>query len=292
MKYEIKELGIGGILDQSLGLIKNNFGMLMLISFIGLIISAIAIGLFVVGTGATAFFTGETDNINLHWSVGLGFLGVLFLLFLLYIIFYSAVVAFLSKKYLAETMTLKQALGEGLKRFFPMAWTTFLALLFMGLIGGIGAGVTTVIAATLPEPWNLSSFVVGLATFFVFLYLYFRWGLAGPIVVIERISGLKAMKRSGFLMKENKGKLIAITVLLFICVFLIRLTVIAFPNVILGFAIDILTQLISFFIGTTTLTVLYFSARCQKESFDLQMLADALETKASQNAPQAAETAE
>ncbi|MHC4198704.1 MAG: hypothetical protein ACYSU0_01745, partial [Planctomycetota bacterium] len=45
MRYEIKELGLGGILDQAITLLKNHFGLLMGISFCLMIPFLVANGL-------------------------------------------------------------------------------------------------------------------------------------------------------------------------------------------------------------------------------------------------------
>jgi hypothetical protein len=279
MEYEIKELGIGGILDQSLNLIKNNFAMLMAIFLISIITILLTFGVWGFAAGFFDRLAAETvyeESLPMDyvaWIVG----GIL-LSICVYSTAYGAVIAYLSKKYLGKTMTLKSTFGAGLERLLPLTWATVLFVLALAIVGGIGFGLGVGAQVLLPGKLALAGLVAPVVTLTFLAFLYFRWGLIGPIIIIERIGGLKAFKRSSFLMKKNKHKLLVIILILIVCSMLIELSTLFFINHIASLTVKVLSQLISFFIGTTAITVLYFSARCQKESFDLQILADSLAT--------------
>ena len=299
MDYEIKELGIGGILDQSLNLIKNNLGMLFKISFVSFVVTVLILGLFMMLTGTVDIFLGDVKSLeNLPLLMMFGFAGVVLVVFVVYYVSCAAVVAYLSKRYLGETMTLKEAYGAGVRRLFPLMWTVLLKYLAIMLLTAVILSLVFIVWGQILNPTVQAQILnfgvlLGVPLLFAFLlYFIFRWGITDQVVVVEGLSGPKALKRSSFLMKKNKWKLLVITLLLLVCVSLIRVTTILFPNPIISVTVEVLTQLVSFFISSTTLTVLYFSARCQKESFDLQVLADSLATTNELAEPQATATAE
>lgn len=277
MEYEIKELGIGGVLDQSLGLIKNNLGMILKITVVSLLVTAVIVGPAIWASGTIDLFTGKVDKIeNIPWDMSLWLLVAFLLAIGVYLSSIAAVVAYFSKRYLGERMTLKQAFADGFKRSFALGWTFFLKMLAVMLVIGVFIGITFAVQPMIAPSFAFLPHILFPILFVFAIYMFLRWGISDQVVVIERTSGPKALKRSSFLMKKNKRKLIVISILLIVFVTLFRLSGLLFPNEIVSLSIEVLTHFVSFFIGTIATTVLYFSARCQKESFDLQMLADSL----------------
>lgn len=287
MEYEIKELGIGGILDQSLGLIKNNLGMILKITVVSLLVIAAIVGPTMWASDVLDFYT-ETFNegsATLPWSKAVWLIGAFILAIGVYLSSIAAVVAYFSKRYLGELMTLKQAFAEGIKRSFALGWTFLLKILTIGLVVGACIGGLFAIQPKIASTFAFLPHIAVPLVFIFAIYMFMRWGVADQVVVVERVSGPKALKRSSFLMKKNKRKLIVISVLLIVFVTLFRLSALLFPNEAVSLTIEFVAQFVSFFIGTIATTVLYFSARCQKESFDLQMLADSLASTDKVDAP-------
>ncbi|BCS89556.1 hypothetical protein [Pseudodesulfovibrio sediminis] len=274
MDYEIKELGIGGVLDQSLGLIKDNLGMILKITVVSLLVMAVIVGLAM--WNSVYIVTINEWSATLPWPKAAWLFPAFLLAIGVYLSSIAAVVAFFSKRYLGELMTLKQAFAEGFKRSFALGWTNLLKILAIGLVVGACIGGQFAIQLKIASTFAFLPHIVVPLVFLFAIYMFMRWGIADQVVVIERISGPKALKRSSFLMKKNKWKLLVISILLIVFVALTRLSALLFPNDVVRLAIVFSTQFVSFFVGTIATTVLYFSARCQKESFDLQMLADSL----------------
>jgi hypothetical protein len=117
------------------------------------------------------------------------------------------------------------------------------------------------------------------------IYFYVAWTVAAPVLLLEEVRGLKALKRSRELVKGRWWPVLAVVLL----VGLIQ-------GVVQGVLLGIFTGLVSItgnevatalgdFIGQTlssalttplsaaVLTVLYFDLRVRKEGFDLELLA-------------------
>jgi hypothetical protein len=114
------------------------------------------------------------------------------------------------------------------------------------------------------------------------LYLSLTWILASPIVVLEGVYGTRALGRSRMLMQGNKWRGIGILLLGWIIVTVL--------DTVLGYVFGLipmlgpvgqgLAQAIGVAYSTVVLVLLYFDVRCRKEAFDLEHLAQLVESPA------------
>ena len=257
MAYEIKQLGVSAILDQSIKLIQQNFKLLAGITFPLVIPFALIQGfsqLYLTpempaqgGPEAMEQFQREMLQVGLV-------VGPLFLIFAYVIVpvTNAAMLYAISRVYLGQSVTVGQSFRFAFPRLLPLLGTWILAGL--AIMGGL-----------------LLCIVPG-------VIFSFWWALATQVVVLENLAGQAAMRRSRFLMKDNIGKF-----------FLVGLIVALISGSMGGIAgmimqphlkviASALAQAVGTLIGAATGVVFYFSARCQHENFDLTLLAESVAT--------------
>ena len=119
MKYEIKALSLGEILDQGIGLIRDKFGLLMGIMGLTVIPIQIIIGIL---TQKLQPIPGQPPQVPVGGLIFLQ-LGLVFL-FLLVILPLSnaAVVYATARTYLGKATSLGECFGQALKRLPALLW--------------------------------------------------------------------------------------------------------------------------------------------------------------------------
>lgn len=271
MRYEIKELGLGGILDQAITLLKNHFGLLIGIAFCFLIPFWVASGL--AGpllmpelmemqqqqpgsmTPEQAREMGERIIEALPVIIAVVVVAFLLLFVIVLPITNGATIHALSQAYLGGKPSVGGAIGFAFKRLPSLLWTSLLSMImiFFGLCLLIIPGII----------------------------LFFRYFLASQVVVIEGKSGGAALKRSGQLMKGHAGKVFVLGFLLAVIGALVGSVAGIIPVPEVSTIVSSVLQGVLGALAASAWTVLYFSARCKHEGFDLTRLAESL----SQDAP-------
>ena len=262
MGYEVKALGVGGILDQAINLLKNHFGLLMGISFcisvpFGLLFSFVNLAMTPElppnPTGADfAVFQQQTFS-NLPILMGLGVVSMI----CVYPLTNGAMIHAVASEYLGKPTTVGASIGRAFRVLVPLLWTSFLMfiLIYLGILLCILPGVL----------------------------LMFRYALSSQIVVLEGLSGSAALKRSKALMHHDTVKNYATLLLLFLLLFVIGIGIqggAAFiPQPHVSVVVSVLLQAVSSAFATAALAVFYFSCRCKAENFDLLRLADAMKVE-------------
>jgi len=104
----------------------------------------------------------------------------------------------------------------------------------------------------------------------------FRPAFADQVVVVEGKSGGEALKRSGALMKGFAGKAFVLAFLLGVLGAIIGVGAAFIPVPEAQIVVQSLVQGLLYALGVSAWVVLYFSARCKHESFDLTVLAEQL----------------
>ena len=259
MRYEIKELGLGGVLDQAVALLKNHFGLLFgislclmiplnLIQSFGIYAVTPEIGPNPTQEQANAYFQAMAEAAPQLIALNIGF--VVLALLIVWPVTNGATIHAVAQKYLGKPASVGGALGFALRRLPSLLWTSLLATIFitLGLVLLIIPGVI----------------------------LLFRYFLASYVVVVEGKSGGDALKRSGQLMKGNAGKVFVLGLLLGVIGALVGAGARFIPVPEAGIVVTVLINGILFALGAAAWTVLYFSARCKHEGFDLTLLAESL----------------
>ena len=257
MKYEIRELGISAILDQSIKLIQDNFKLLF-----GIVLVLLVPYCLVHGFVSLAFLPAPPQNrtdeaVAAYYRAILAALPVLLPMFLIltYVIIpitNSALIHAIARVYLNQPTSVGQSFQLAVRRFLPMLGTVFVFVL--ALIGGL-------LLCLVPA-----------------IFVALSFALATQVVILEGLSGFAALKRSKELMNGNRIKLLILGVIVFLINVAVIIAAAFIPQP------QVQTILMAFVQGVTTLfssaagVIFYFSARCKHENFDLKLLAESVGT--------------
>jgi len=254
-RYEIRELGVGGILDQAIRIVRDNLWPMFTILLPSLLFSVV---MGVVGVAVAPAIDPESPPaeriaavrsampVTLAVSALSSIGGILVLSWI-----NASLVHFVSQRYLAHAITPGAALARGGSRFGPVLWTTILvsAVILLGFLLLIIPGI-----------------------YFSFWYL-----LAQEVTVVEGTSGSAAMKRSRALIKGSLNQAFLLLLVLGLLGFTIGAGAGFFiPNPYLQAVVTSVLSSVVGLISLTALVVLYFSCRCKQENFDLERLATAM----------------
>lgn len=244
MKYEIRALSLGEILDQGIKLVKEKFGLLMGIMALTVIPGHIGL----------AFYSHQFQPVagqppQLPPPGVLLTQVVLFYGFMLTVIplANAAVVYTAARTYLGQETTLGGSFGHAFRRLPALIWTSI--LMGLEIMGGL---ILFIIPGILCALWFM---------------------LSQQVAVLEPLNGAPALTRSKALMKGNMGTAMMLGMIIFAISFFLGAAggIMPYPfNPIAAGVVQGITTLLS----TCTFVVFYFSCRCKLENFDLEVLAD------------------
>lgn len=264
MRYEIRELGLGGILDQAVKLTKNHFGLflgivsVLLVPFNlidGFINLSIMAKLPPNPTIADILAANQTNMKNLAITFPL----LLVALLVVIPITNAALIHAISSEYLEKPVGVGESLKWALGRILAFIGTWF--LVFLAIMGG-----------------TLLCFIPGILAAFWF-------GLATQVVVVEGTSGIAALKRSKQLMTGNIGTLFVLGLLIVIINIGLLLAAILIPQPHVQVVATAAIQGVATIFASTATVVFYFSCRCKHEQFDLARLAQSVGLESPPEAP-------
>ncbi len=255
MTYQIKQLKLGGILDQAIALTKNHFGLLF--SIIALVyipfslISSFAILSVTppppMGASPEQMIAYQQEVFkNLPLIMGVGLLSA----FVVLPLTNAAVVDAVAKLYLGKPASAVESIKVGLSRLLPLFWTTILMVL--AIMGGF---------MLLIIPGFLCMFWFSLST---------------HVVVLEGISGGAALGRSKKLMSGNINTVFVLGILMAAIGAGIGMVAGLVPQPQVQVIVQTIMQAVMTILSTAALVVFYFSCRCGHENFDLEHLAQSM----------------
>ena len=239
MKYEIRAMSFGEILDTGFQLLRNHFGLLVGLSLV--IYAPVAV--------LSIILAAMQDQI-LGPLVALGALIPLSLALLLAAPIVSAAITYaVGQLYLGEEASFEGSLRAALSITVPLVGTSFLSSIFVG---------------------------IGLL-FFILpgIYLLISFLLLGQVMVLERVFGVAAMRRSHALLKGSRMRALGVLVVggIIVTVLSTGLQLVLTFVPLLGSLSSAVAQAIGSVYTTAISVVLYFDIRCRKEAFDLEHLA-------------------
>lgn len=256
MKYEIRKLGVGEILDQSIKLIKDQFGL-----FLG-ILSPLFVAYLILGFMPILLIgpppspmTNEAALAYLQAAMGIWAVTVPLTLLLSLVItplINAALVNAIAKVYLQQPITVGRAFQMSVSRIVPLLWTWF--LMFLAIFGGM---ILCLVPGILAALW---------------------FSMAKEVVVLEGLSGFDALKRSRVLMKNNIGTLIVLGIVLIFIGGGAGAIAQLIPQPHVKVLAEAFANVVVTLLGSATSVLFYFSARCQHEAFDLTLLAESVGT--------------
>lgn len=255
MRYKIRALGLGGILDQTFTLIKEHLGILLAITGVLLIPYYLIGGLIQVAVmpnlppNPTQEQVAAATLAAAKFTLPFQLIGV----YIIAPITNAALVYSIATAYLGQPVSLGLAYGKAMGRLLPLLGTWF--LVGMAIMGGM---ILCLIPGILAAFW---------------------FTLATQVVILEDRAGTGAMSRSRELMRGNIGQLFVLGLLLAIINGGLSISAELIPQphaqaVVVAIVMGITTILYS-----TALVVFYFSCRCKLENFDLALLAESVGEK-------------
>jgi hypothetical protein len=275
MRYQIKALNLGGILDQAITLLKNHFVMLLTITLFLLVPFTLVSGIAVYAltpetTQAPSFPYSQPPAVGAGQSLILlsGLFGLLTAVFV-FPLTNAATIRAVAKEYLDQPTTAVESFKYALRVFVPLILTNVLAWIIIAL---------PLIVVIVPGILIQSPALLGLGIIVAFIpviLLVFRYWFVSHVVIIEGTWGSAALKRSGALMKGNMATAFVLGLLLGIIGAFVQGAAQIVPGL-LGVAVETVFQAVLFVFGAAAGVVFYFAARCKLEHFDLQLLADAV----------------
>jgi hypothetical protein len=243
MSYEIRAMSLGEILDMGFKLVRDHFTVLVGIA------AATYLPLAVVGAVVRPS-PGHPPS-----GVAIAAILLVYLLVLLASpIVWAAITFALGEIYLGRTASVGGAFRSGLSLSLPLVGTTLLA--------GI-AVVLGLLLLVIPG-----------------LYLILTFTLVAQVIVLERVSGFAALRRSRILMRGNLlrafGVLLVGGLITGVLGGVLQLVLGFIPLV--GPLASGLAQAVGMTYSSAVVVLLYFDIRCRKEAFDLEHLAQLVAT--------------
>lgn len=264
-RYEIKSLSIGGILDQTVALIKNHFGVLLAIAAVVYVpyglINGFVMLLKMPQMPTPPFEPGVMQEyqeaalmaslLTLPASLLFGLIGIP--------LANGAMIWAVSQSYLGEAVSFDSAWRHAFRRALALIGTGLLYSLAM-----MGGFILCVIPGILFMLWFI---------------------LYAQAVMLEGLSGSEAMKRSKALMKGNMGKAFVLLLLISVISAVIGAVGAVIPQAHISVVVQVGLQAVIVMFSAAAMTVFYFSCRCEAEDFDLMRLAAAVEANDDDAAP-------
>lgn len=306
MTTALRPMSTGELLDRTFQLYKRHF---LLFVGIGVPAPAMVLLLLLLSSlgdalpGMKSPFYGTAAAVSLAVAVVTASIGLLFG----FALTHAATIRAVSALHLSLPITIRQAYAE-LRGHYLRLVGVFLSCgirVFGGSLilyfGSIAAGVMAAGAASLMGTFGvvigvvlaIAAFVGGLL---LALTLFVRYSLAVQACVVEDIPGKQAIKRSVFLARGSRNRILTVYVLFSVissalwgCLALLASLCELFihsPQVIaalLALAF-FLTLVLTMPLVTVAMSLVYYDERVRKEAFDLQVLIAGLETPAAKAA--------
>jgi hypothetical protein len=257
MRYELKPLGVGGILDQTIRIVRDRFGLFLGIVFC-LRVPATAVLQYLSATNLKEMPRTPTDAQMNEFFVHMGrfYLYVLLPAALIDLLIISpmtngALIFATSRIYLGEAPTFWDAMRAALRRYFAFVWTSllFTVLLLCGLACCVLPGILVLL----------------------------RYSLCTTAAVLERVSGTQALSRGSDLMKGPGNSNYLKLLLLYLVMLMIQTGVNGGAYFIPQLHVQVLAIAIlgsiTYTFAVVALVIFYYSCRCSNEGFDLLHLA-------------------
>ena len=266
MKYEIKELGIGGVLDQAITLLKDNFGHLLILMCVLWVPSQIAIGLMTINLVDLPQGNQAQDPEQVRDALDalealdprtlvIGGASALIAIAVILPLTNAAMIYTVARLYLGKSIGVGEAYGRALQVILPFFGTGI--LFYLILVGG---------------------FILCVIPAIIFFFWFALWR---QVVIIEGVSGIAALKRSKFLMTGNIFNFFVLGLILIVINMSVNAPTQFIPNQYLStvFQSVVSTGFVAF--QAAAMVVFYFSCRCKAEAFDLELLAAAVDSSPS-----------
>ena len=284
MRYEIRALETGELLDTGFRLLTQRFWLL-----VGLQICA-SVPAFCVLFGiellspSVSSGTGGADAPPFSPAlVVLVAAGVLALIVFQFVVM-ASITQVLAALYRGESTGFVGALREGLRVAPRLIGTWLLIGLLFGVVGVVVGGVFFAVVAAAGSTGPLVillAVIAGIGFLILSIYFGFPLVLLAPIAVLERTFFLSALSRCLDLMKSHRLSVFAVYMVLGLAslVFQIPSAILqTVPSLVwVGISVQLVVQIVLGAYGGALAVLIYFNLRCRKEGYDLEQLTAAVE---------------
>lgn len=251
MKYDIRELTLGEILDQAIALMKDNVGTFLAIMCVLWLPIQLANTVAALVLLPEISFPPDPDQLRAFLVAaekhGNLFNALNILALISAPLFNAAIVYAVANKYLGKPASAGSAIGNSFRHFFPLLWTWF--LLGIAIMGGL---ILLVIPGIIAIFW---------------------FALATQVVVIENVNGFAALKRSREIMAGNAGTLFVLILVMAVLGGGVGIGGAMIPERHVQAIFGLVVQMVVAILSSAAGVVFYFSCRCKNEQFDLDLLA-------------------
>ncbi len=236
MRYDIRPMSLGEMLDTGFRLVRNHLELLLGIA--AALYLPLAIPPMLFGSGAYA----PSEATIALWLI------VALLYLLASPVVTVAITHALGELYLGRTPSIGDSLREGVRLLLPVFGTSILLYLALGL---------GFLLLVIPG-----------------IYLSLAFLLVWQVMVLEHLYGTRALHRSRELMRGNFGRGFAILLVagLIISVLLTGVALVAGAVPVIGPLADAVVRSLALAYGSAVTVLLYFDIRCRKEGFDVEHL--------------------
>jgi hypothetical protein len=265
----LRPLGVGEILDVAIKIYRARFGVLVraVAVVLGPVFALSAIIRISIPNEDTFFDAtqpGTTPDIegDQIWAFIAGTVLIALLGFIASQLATGACFKAVSGAYLDEEPGWRESLRFARSKLRPLLWLSFLQVLLL---------VPAFLACVVPG-----------------VYLYVAWTVAAPVLLLEDVRGLAALKRSRALVKGRFWPVAGVVVLVFVLTAIVQAVFLGLFAGIVSVTGNEVASAVAEALGQTAssalitplsaavLTVLYFDLRVRKEGFDLELLAHRL----------------
>jgi hypothetical protein len=257
MAYRVRHLNLGGVLDEAIELVKDNFGLLFSI----VLILMAPVELLVGFANATVEPTWPDDasieeiiriseqheRANAPLQLLSNLLSIVDFLVLMPI-YNGALTIAIARRFLGQPATLRDSIRFGVKRWGSMIGTTILYVLAV-----MGGTILLIVPGIVFALW---------------------FGLFQSIVIVEELGGPTALTRSKHLVGPYVGTYFVLGMISTTIVLALYVPALFIPQPHLAAIGAAVASSITTVLSTAFAVVFYFSCRCGRENFDLQLLAN------------------
>jgi hypothetical protein len=252
MRYAIRQLKIGEILDQAVNLTKDHIGVLIGITAALLIPYYAIAGLIQVATTPTLPPSPTPEQAMAAAAVALKITLPIALLGAYVVIPFTnaALVYAISNAYLEKPISVGGSFKRAFQQMLPLIGTWF--LVGLAIMGGM---ILCVVPGILAAFW---------------------FALATQVVVIEGVAGMAAMKRSKQLMAGNVGTIFVLGLVIGVANAAVSVAANFIPQPHVRVVVSAIIAGALTIFASAAFVAFYFSCRCKHEQFDLALLAQSV----------------
>jgi MFS family permease len=199
-------------------------------------------------------------------------------------ILYGSLTAAVGERYLGRSITVRQAFERGLRASVPLFFSLVVALIgFVVLFLVLAVALAVFSSSALVALAVIIGFI---AIIFVMPWAFLSIAVLGPIIVVEHLGPLAAIRRSFHLMDKARLRTLGLYILvaiiasilglIFSVLFLVSFVTDPTVRAVLQTIASVASSTISAPLIYGALVILYYDLRVRKEAFDLQLAAEAL----------------